>query len=37
MTLVGRAPRPALADGGFASRRNERAAQDLGIRHVVLP
>lgn len=37
MTLFGRAPRLAVADGGFASRRNERAAQALGVRHVVLP
>src|SRR5438876_333511 len=27
----------AVADGGFASRSNERAAQDRGVRHVVLP
>jgi hypothetical protein len=37
MTLFGRPPRLAVADGGFASRRNERAAQALGVRHVVLP
>jgi len=37
LTLFGRPPRLAVADGGFASRRNERAAQDLGVRHVVLP
>ena len=37
MTLFGRAPRLAVADGGFASRRNERLAQDLGVAHVVLP
>jgi IS5 family transposase len=37
IALFGRAPRLAVADGGFASRRNERAAQDRGVRHVVLP
>ena len=37
VALFGRAPRLAVADGGFASRRNERAAQALGVRHVVLP
>ena len=30
-------PQLAVADGGFASRTNERAAQDRGVRHVVLP
>jgi IS5 family transposase len=30
-------PQLAVADGGFASRANERAAQDRGVRHVVLP
>jgi IS5 family transposase len=35
--LFGRAPRLAVADGGLASRRNERAAQARGVRHVVLP
>ena len=37
MALFGRAPQLAVADGGFASRTNERAAQDRGVRHVVLP
>ena len=37
ITLFGRAPELAVADGGFASRANERAAQDRGVRHVVLP
>ena len=35
--LFNHAPHLAVADGGFASRRNERAAQDRGVRHVVLP
>jgi len=35
--LFGRAPALAVADGSFASRRNERAAQERGVRHVVLP
>jgi IS5 family transposase len=35
--LFDRAPTLAVADGGFASRQNERAAQDRGVRHVVLP
>jgi transposase, IS5 family len=35
--LFGRAPQLAVADGGFASATNERAAQARGIRHVVLP
>ena len=35
--LFDHAPRLAVADGGFASRSNERAAQDRGVRHVVLP
>jgi IS5 family transposase len=35
--LFGRAPRLAVADSGFASRANERAAQARGVRHVVLP
>jgi IS5 family transposase len=30
-------PRLAVADAGFASASNERAARELGIRHVVLP
>jgi IS5 family transposase len=37
MALFKRAPQLAVADGGFASRANERAAQDRGVRHVVLP
>jgi transposase, IS5 family len=35
--LFGRAPRLAVADGGFASAANERAAVDHGVRRVVLP
>jgi IS5 family transposase len=35
--LFGRAPRLAVADGGFASAANERAAVDHGVRWVVLP
>ena len=35
--LFGRPPRLAVADGGFASRANEQAARDHGVRHVVLP
>src|SRR5216684_2711539 len=35
--LFGHPPQLAVADGGFASRQNERAAQDRGVRHVVLP
>jgi len=34
---VGCIPRLAVADGGFASRSNERAAQERGVQHVVLP
>jgi hypothetical protein len=34
--LIGRAPRLAVADGGFASRANERAAYARGARTVVL-
>jgi IS5 family transposase len=34
--LIGRAPRLAVADGGFASRANERAASARGVRTVVL-
>jgi IS5 family transposase len=30
-------PHLAVADGGFASRRNEHAAHARGVRHVVLP
>ncbi len=33
--LFGHPPQLAVADGGFASRKNERAAQDRGVRHVV--
>jgi IS5 family transposase len=35
--LFGGAPRLAVADGGFASATNERAAHERGVRHVVLP
>lgn len=35
--LFGRAPRLAVADGGFASRANEQAAHDRGVRTVALP
>jgi len=35
--LFGHPPQLAVADGGFASRTNERTAQDRGVRHVVLP
>ena len=35
--LFGRAPQLAVADGGFASATNERAAYERGVRHVVLP
>jgi IS5 family transposase len=35
--LFGRVPRVAVADAGFASASNDRAARQLGIRHVVLP
>ncbi len=35
--LFGHPPHLAVADGGFASRTNERAAQDRGVPHVVLP
>jgi len=37
IALFDHAPRLAVADGGFASRNNERAAQDRGVRYVVLP
>lgn len=37
IALFARAPELAVADGGFASRSNERAARDRGVRHVVLP
>ena len=36
ITLFGRAPALAVADGGFASRTNEHVAHDRGVRHVVL-
>ena len=35
--LFGRPPRLAVADAGFASASNERAATDLGVRRVALP
>jgi IS5 family transposase len=35
--LFGRAPRLAVADAGFASAANQRAASELGVRTVVLP
>jgi transposase, IS5 family len=37
IALFDHAPHLAVADGGFASRHNERAAQARGVRHVVLP
>ncbi|MGH7302864.1 MAG: ISNCY family transposase, partial [Candidatus Rokuibacteriota bacterium] len=37
IALFDHAPQLAVADGGFASRGNERAAQARGVRHVVLP
>jgi IS5 family transposase len=37
IVLFDHAPQLAVADGGFASRMNERAAQDRGVRHAVLP
>ena len=37
IALFEHAPQLAVADGGFASRTNERAAQERGVRHVVLP
>jgi IS5 family transposase len=37
IALFNHAPHLAVADGGFASRSNERAAQERGVRHVVLP
>jgi len=37
IALFQHAPQLAVADGGFASRSNERAAADRGVRHVVLP
>lgn len=35
--LFGRSPRMAVADAGFASRANEIAATELGVKHAVLP
>ena len=35
--LFGHPPKLAVADGGFASRTNERVAAARGVRHVVLP
>ena len=35
--LFGRPPRLAVADAGFASRKNELAAMELGVKRVVLP
>lgn len=35
--LFGRPPKLAVADAGFASKDNERAATDLGVEHVALP
>ena len=37
IALFQRAPALAVADGNFASRRNECAAHERGVRHVVLP
>jgi len=37
VALFGRPPRVAVADAGFASSANERAATDLGVKRVVLP
>jgi IS5 family transposase len=37
IALFGQAPTLAVADAGFASRANEQAARDRGVRHVVLP
>jgi transposase, IS5 family len=37
IALFEHAPALAVADGGFASRDNEQAARDRGVRHVVLP
>ncbi len=37
IALFARPPQLAVADGGFASRSNERAAQERGVQHVVLP
>jgi IS5 family transposase len=37
IALFAHAPQLAVADGGFASQTNERAAHARGVRHVVLP
>jgi IS5 family transposase len=37
IALFARPPHLAVADGGFASRSNKRAAQDRGVQLVVLP
>ncbi|HMC54967.1 MAG TPA: ISNCY family transposase [Gemmatimonadaceae bacterium] len=37
LELFGRPPQLAVADGGFASATNERAAHERGVRHVALP
>lgn len=37
IALFARPPHLAVADGGFASHRNEHAALARGVRHVVLP
>jgi IS5 family transposase len=37
IALFDHAPHLAVADGGFASHTNERAAQERGVRHIVLP
>lgn len=37
IVLFDHPPCLAVADGGFASHDNERAARDRGVRHVVLP
>jgi IS5 family transposase len=37
VALFGQAPNLAVADGGFASRANEQAARERGVRQVVLP
>jgi transposase, IS5 family len=37
IALFDHAPQLAVADGGFASHSNERAARARGVRHVVLP
>jgi transposase, IS5 family len=37
IALFDHPPHLAVADGGFASRSNEHAAQARGVRHVVLP